>query len=197
MRTGIPILAVAGILALPALLSAQQAQPRHGQMMAPQGTMMNRAEDYPMMGMGFALWMQPGPGFLLAQKDAFNLSDEQVQHLEQLRTELSAVREAHVDRLMSLRQQVGEALIGEGPDLDQYESALQSLANEYVAVQVEMARYSQKALAVLNDTQRSYVSFGMQMMHGMGENTWSYCQMMMEGGMMEGGMGHWRGTGGG
>ncbi len=68
-------------------------------------------------------------------------------------------------------------------------------------MQVEIARSSQKALAVLNDTQRSYVSFGMQMMHQMGEDVWPCGQKMMYGGMMQGGMtesgmAHSRGDGG-
>jgi hypothetical protein len=195
MKTRILTLAVTGILALPALLSAQQAQPRHDRMITRQDAMMNGADGYPMMGMGFALWMQPGPEFLLGQKDALNLSDEQVQRLEQLRNELSEARANHIDRVRSLRQRVGEALSGEHPDLDQYQSALQSLADEYVAMQVEIARSSQNALAVLNDTQRSYVRFAVQMMHQMGDDMWLYGQMM-QGGMMQGGMGRWRGTGG-
>jgi hypothetical protein len=208
MKTRIFALAIAGMLALPALLSAQGAQ-QHGHMgqgMAPQGRMMNEGWEGPMMGMGMAMWLQPGPAFLLGQKDALKLGDDQVQQLEQLKTELSNARETHVDKVTSLRQQVREALSGEQPDLDKYQSALQSLANEYVAMQLERARYSQKALAVLNDTQRSYVRFGMQMMHQMGENMWQYGQMMMQGGMtqsgmmrggmMQGGMAHSRGKGG-
>jgi len=191
MKTRTLTLAVAGLLVLPALLSAQEAQQHHGHMqqaMSPQGMMMGANEGHSMMGIGAAKWMQPGPAFLLGQKGTLNLSEEQVQRLQQLNTELSKTRETHTDKVTSLRQGVAEALTGEQPDLDRYQSALQSLANEYVAMQVEMARYSQKALSVLNDTQRSYVSFGMQMMHQMGEDMWPYNQMMMHGVLMQGGM---------
>jgi hypothetical protein len=164
-------------------------------MITRQDAMMNGAGRYPMMGMGFGLWAQPGPEFLLGQKDALNLSDQQVERLEQLRNELSEARANHIDRVRVLRQRVEEALSGEQPDLDLYQSALQSLADEYVAMQVETARDSQKALAVLNDTQRSYVRFAVQAMHQMGDDMWLYGQMM-QGGMMQGGMGRWRGTGG-
>lgn len=202
MKTRSLTLVVAGMLILPALTSAQEVQQHQGRMqaMSPQGMMMGPTEANPMMGMGLTMWPQPGPGFLLGQKNALELSDGQVHNLQQLNNELSEARETHVDKLTSLRQGLSEALSGGQTDLEQYQSALQSLANEYVAMQVEMARYSQKALAVLNDNQRSYVSFGMQMMHQMGENIWSCRQMMMQGGMMGGrmqsGMTHSRRTGG-
>lgn len=186
MKTGTLILAVAAVMALPGLSSAQQSQRYHGHMQ--QGMMMNR-QGHPMMGMmgiEMGMWMQPGPRFLLDQKSTLDLSGDQVQQLERLSADWSTTRESHADRVSQLRRQVAETMSGDQPDLGKYQSALQSLANEYVAMQVESARYSEKAVAVLNDNQRSYVHFGMLMMRQMDENMFQYGQMMMEGGMTRG-----------
>ncbi|MGD8867493.1 MAG: hypothetical protein PVI01_07675 [Gemmatimonadales bacterium] len=197
MKASKLILAAAAMLALPAVSVAQQGQygghMHQGQMQ--QGMMMNGAGRPMMMGMGMmGMWLQPGPQFMLDQKDALDLTGEQVQQLEKLQSDLSAARDNHVDRVAALRKDVNDALSGDQPDLDEYQSALESLANEYISMQVERARYSQKALAVLNDTQRSYVNFGMRMMDQMGEYMWRRGQMY--GGMMHPGMMNWDRSGG-
>lgn len=189
------ILAAAALLAVPGLAAAQSQQ-YHGHMQQgqmQQGMMMNSSGQPVMMGMGMmGMWLQPGPEFLLDQKDALELTGEQVQQLKKLQSDLSAARESHSERVTALRKRVNDALSGDKPDLDEYQLALESLANEYISMQVERARDSQKALAVLNDTQRSYVNFGMRMMYQLGDYMWQHGQMMMPGGMygsmMHGGM---------
>ncbi len=197
MKSRLLALAIACVFVLPGVSRAQrhmhqgqmqqdrmqQGQMQHGMMMG-QGMM-------GMMGM-----MQPGPSFLLEQKDALDLSDEQVQRLEELKNELSEFHQAHMSRVGPLHEQAREALHGEQPDLGAYESALKSLADEHVQMQVEMARVSQEAMAVLTETQRSNVHFGLRLMHGMRQQMMRQGQMMqrmmermMQGGMMESGQG--------
>ena len=185
------------MLALPGVSAAQQGQQYGGHMhqgQMQQGRMMNRAGQPMMIGMGMmGIWLQPGPQFLLDQTNALELTGDQVQQLEKLQSDLSAARESHADRVTALRKSVNDALNGNKPDLDEYQSALESLANEYISMQVERARTSQQALAVLNDTQRSYVNFGMQMMRQMGDYMWQRGLMMpgeMYGGWMRGGSTH-------
>ncbi len=159
----------------------QQGHMQHGMMMG-QGMM-------GMMGM-----MLPGPSFLLEQKDPLELGDEQVQRLEELKSQLSEAHQAHMSRMGPLHEQARDALHGEQPDLGAYESALKALADEHVQMQVEMARASQEAMAVLTETQRSNVHFGLRLMHGMRERMMHQGQMMqqmmermMQGGMMQSG----------
>ncbi len=75
-----------------------------------------------------------------------------------------------------LRTQAMESVKGEKPDLSKYESVLMKLAEHHVKMQVEQARFSQQALGILTQQQRSNVRYGM---HLMGE---------MMGGMAQGGM---------
>jgi hypothetical protein len=166
MKTGMLIWILAGALALPGALAGQEHRERHGQMEEGQGAMMMRmGQEHGMMGVG--MMMQPGPDFLLEQKEALKLSDEQVQRLQQLESELSAFHQAHMSQVMPLRQRATEALHAERPDLDAYASALEGWAAEHVKMQVAMARYWQRALAVLSDEQRSNVHFGLHLMHQM------------------------------
>jgi hypothetical protein len=179
-------LAIACTLALPGVLRAQEHQQHHGrnqQGQEEQGMMMGM--EHGMMGiMGTML---PGPDFLLEQKDALDLSDEQVQHLNELKSQLSELRQAHMSRVKPLHEQAMDALHGDQPDLAAYKSALEAWADEHVTMQVEIARISQKGLAVLTDTQRSNVRFGMRLMHGMHERMMRQGQMMRR--MMESMMG--------
>jgi hypothetical protein len=173
---------LAGAFALPGMLAGQEHHERHGQMMEQgEGAMMMRmGQEHGMMGAG--MMMHRGPDFLLEQKEALKLSDEQVQRLQELDDELSALHQAHMSLVMPQRRRASEALHAERPDLDAYESALEAWAAEHVEMQVAMASYWQQALAVLSDQQRSNVHFGLHLLHQMrGEMV----EGMMHGGEME------------
>ncbi|NIN71788.1 MAG: hypothetical protein GTO46_07610 [Gemmatimonadetes bacterium] len=165
MKTRTLIWIVAGALALPTTLAGQEHHERHGQMMEQGATMMHMGQEHGTMGVG--MMMHPGPDFLLEQKQALKLSDEQVQRLQELKNELSTFHRAHMNRVMPLRQRATEALHAEQPDLDAYETALEAWAAEHVEMQVAMARYWQQSLAVLGDEQRSKVHFGLHLLHQM------------------------------
>jgi hypothetical protein len=177
MKTRDFALAIACALAVSGVLQAQEHQQHHGQdQQGQEQQRMMMGVEHGMMGMmGTRL---PGPGFLLEQKTALDLNDEQVQRLDELKSQLSDSRQEHLSRVKPLHEQAMDALHGERPDLAAYESALEAWAVEHVGMQVEMARISQKALAVLNVTQRSNVRFGMHLMHGMHERMMHQDQMM-------------------
>lgn len=178
MKTRDLALMITCLLALPGVSMAQehaQHEMHHGQMQ--QGMMMQMPQmQHGMMGMNEM--MLPGPTFLLEQKDALELSDEQVQRLESLKSELSELHQAHMSRAMAHRERAMEALRADQPDLAAYEAALEALADEHVTMQVEAARASQNAMTVLAEAQRSNVRFGMHLMHGMHQRMMRQNRMM-------------------
>ncbi|UCC74554.1 MAG: Spy/CpxP family protein refolding chaperone [Gemmatimonadota bacterium] len=165
MRTRLLIWILAGALALPAALVGQEHRERHDRLASQSAMMMGTGQEHAMIGIG--MMIQPGSDFLLEQKEALKLTDEQLQRLQELEDELSALHQAHMSQVMPQRQRATEALHAEQPDLDAYESALEAWAAEHVRMQVAMARYWQRALAVLNDEQRSNLHFGLHLMHQM------------------------------
>jgi hypothetical protein len=84
-----------GAFGLPTTLAGQEHHERHGQMMEQgQGAMMmGMGHEHGMMAVG--MMMEPGPDFLLEQKEALKLSDEQRSNvhfglhlLHQMRSEM-------------------------------------------------------------------------------------------------------------
>jgi Spy/CpxP family protein refolding chaperone len=126
--------------------------------------------------MGMMSSFGPSPSLILKQKEALKLTDSQVTQLEAIKEDIGKARAAHMERAQPLKKQLTEVMKGESPDLSKYESALKKMAEEQVKMQVAMARFSQKALNVLNAEQRSNVRYGMHLMRG-----------MMGGGMMKSG----------
>lgn len=180
MTKSVLALAVAVALALPGTLRGQGQQQHHrqGQEHQPQRGMMmggQRGMGHGMMGMMMA---GPGPAFILRQKDALNLSDQQVQRLEALNQQLTEGRQAHMREVAPIHEQLSAALEGDRPDVAKYEAALKKLAEHHVGMQVQAARFSVQALDVLTPEQRANVRYGMRLM-----------REMMGGGMMGGGMG--------
>ena len=111
--------------------------------------------------------MQPGPRMLLARRDALQLSDGQVEQLEQLQARADEMRSTHRSEMASVRERLA-ALRGQDElDLDRYESLLREQADLRVEMQVGMAEIGRDALAVLDEEQRSNVRFGMRMMRSM------------------------------
>ncbi len=186
MKTALLNMWVIGSLALPGLLGAQDRQHHDRREETQAQGLMQMGHSQGMMGM--SMMIQPGPDFLLKQKEALTLSDEQVQRLEELKEQHVEFHQAHMGQLTPLRQQAMGALHAEQPDLEAYEFALNAWANEHVKMQVEMARSSQKVLEVLTEEQRSNVRYGMHLMHqwmeGMQQGQMTRCGMM-QGGTMD------------
>ncbi|NIW35616.1 MAG: hypothetical protein GWN32_03470, partial [Gemmatimonadetes bacterium] len=178
MKPNVIALLLAGALALPGTLRAQHAQHHPQGQDQPQQGMMGQG----MMGQGMMGMMSvPGPGMILMQKDALGLSESQVERLEALREEVNQARQSLMSEMMPLRQQAMEALKGNEPNLSAYESALKEIADRHVNAQVEAARVSQQALAVLTTEQRSSVRYTARLLQDM-------MGRGMMGAMMQGGM---------
>ena len=199
-------LLVAALLALPVAGAAQQGQQhRHGQQQEAQGGQMRGMMGMqqgqmmgmhgPMMGM-MGMMAGPSPAMILQQREALELTAEQVQELEALEERLAKARAGHMESMQTLHQRLAEQAQGPDLDLEAYESSLRSLADEQIAMQMAMARAGQEAREVLTAEQREKLRIGMQFMRG------SMMQMMrgrvegmgsggmgsMMGGMMMGGM---------
>jgi Spy/CpxP family protein refolding chaperone len=189
LRKGVITLLVGAVLALPAPMRAQGHhgdQDDDGSRPKMMGMMWTSSC---MMGMGGMMGaFGPGPSLILKQKDALNLSDQQVERLKALQEEGRKTREAHVERIRSTRTELMEVMKSDKPDLSKYESALKKMADEHIKTQVTMARLSQNALKVLDAEQRSNVRYGMRLMGGMtgGMMGSGGCSMMDKGG--DGGM---------
>lgn len=188
-RRWLAFVAVA-LLTVPAAALAQghaQHDPQQGQQEQPRPGMMPMGQGPGMMGgMGTMEMMMglPGPGLILRQKEALNLSDSQVQELEALQKQASDAHQAHMREMEPIHRDVTQALEADKPDLARYESGLKRLADHHVKVHVEMARLGQLALDVLTPEQRSNVRYGMRVMRGMMGGG-----MMRMGGAMVGMMG--------
>lgn len=122
-----------------------------------------------MMGMmgSRAMGMMLSPRVILMQKDALDLSDEQIERLESLQHRMDHGREPGMSQGHSMMQQLEKALDPENPDLETYESLLNQMADHHVQMQVQMARLGIEALDVLTADQREKVRYGMKLMHGM------------------------------
>lgn len=180
------IAALAAITLLtPASLMAQDNP--MGQMGMDQGEM-TQATDMPMMQ---AMAMRPGPRMLLAQREALDLSDAQVERLEELEDRLQATVTEHREDMVTLRDQLTALRESEEMDIGQYETLLEQAADRRIAMQVERARIGQEAFDVLDDEQRSNVRYGMRMQRmmmqpGAGMGSGNGMTGMMGGGMMGG-----------
>lgn len=171
-------LLVAALLALPGTVLAQQGQhhpdrDRGAQTGQLHGTMMGTPGHGRMTGMMGAGMMGtdmmgtvagPGPAMLLRQKEALNLSVEQVTQLEALQERLAEARTGHMKAMRPLHQKATEFAKDPDPDLAAYESTLRALAEEHVAMHAEMARVGQEARAVLTPEQRDDLEVGMRFM---------------------------------
>ena len=195
MKTRMLALAVAATVAVPGLLMAQgqmggmQHHPPSSLRM-PMGMTSNT-----MMGMGM---VQPVPSFLLEQKDELGLTADQINSLEQLDQQYSQSYQSHLQKMEPLRAQAAQAAQSSDIDLSAYEATLQKLADERVAMQVETARYAQKAMQLLSAEQRSKVTFAINLMDHLLEDMAAGSMMqgggtmyghMMHGGMMDSGNG--------
>lgn len=170
-------LVVGALLTLPAAAAAQQEGPphRHGQgpAQAQPGTAdmmtMGTHRHGPMMGMMGSMGMMSGPGpmMILRQREALDLTEEQVTGLEALRERMAQTRAEHMESVRPLHERLVGLAGDPALDLDAYESTLRSLAEEHVAVHVAMARIGQRAREALTPEQREKLHTGMEFMRGM------------------------------
>lgn len=96
-----------------------------------------------------------GPGLLLRARDALELTDQQVQRLESLQTELHEAGQARMEQARDAQRRAREAFSAETPDLAAAEAALQEAADHRIQAQMTMARGHLQAQEVLTDEQRT------------------------------------------
>lgn len=174
ISTGSMTTALVIALLLPASLAAQgQAHhPDSDSTRAPgQMGMMSDGMGMQTMGMhGMDMMhshMQQGPAMLLRQRDALDLSNEQIERLEELEGRVDDLHSSHMSELAPVREQLKGLHRSEEFDKDRYEELLQRQANLRVEMMVEMADVHQASFAVLTDEQKSNVRYGMRMMRSM------------------------------
>lgn len=174
ISTGSMTTALVIALLLPASLAAQgQAHhPDSDSTRAPgQMGMMSDGMGMQTMGMhGMDMMhshMQQGPAMLLRQRDPLDLSNEQIERLEELEGRVDDLHSSHMSELAPVREQLKGLHRSEEFDKDRYEELLQRQANLRVEMMVEMADVHQASFAVLTDEQKSNVRYGMRMMRSM------------------------------
>lgn len=153
------------LLALPTAAHAQGGMAGHhagamtgpGQAAVPGGMMGG------MMGGGMMM-LGPTPGFILGQKDALGLTDEQIARLDSLQGQAAEVWQAHHAMMQGIHQQMAGLRQAESPDLDRYQKLMQQMASAGAAMHVQLAKLGQEAEQVLTPDQRSKLRYGMQLM---------------------------------
>lgn len=181
-RISLAVLPLFLLLTAPASADAQhrgvgQQQPgqQSGQMMQGMGMMSGMMGEgmmdqrmIQMMGQGMGLMATggPGPNMILRMRDVLDLSDEQVGHLEEIRD--GSEGQPMSETVMQARERAQQALAGDNPDFDAYESALRDAMDGMVEMHVEMARVTAEAKEVLTEEQRMRLEeIGHGMMGGM------------------------------
>jgi hypothetical protein len=192
------------ILALPLALSAQQGQGQgqgqmHGQMQQGmhQGQGMGQG-----MGMHQGMGMQqgmmgmmmsrPGPGMILRLKETLELTEDQVSQLETMHNEAQEAMHTHQQAAQQARMRAHQAMMGDAPDLDAFQTALQEAADHGVQAAMAMARVHTEAAGVLTDAQTEKLHTLMEAMQEMheGQGMMDSDDMPMREGMGHGGMNH-------
>lgn len=164
---------VATAFLVPAGLSAQGHQEHHPQTdetRAPSGMMdggMMGHQPGMMSGQMMRSMMEPAPRMLLHQQDVLELSQQQIEQLEQLQERAEELRAPHRSEMESVREQLRELHGSDAPDLERYESLLREQADLRVDMLTQAAQIHRDAFEVLTDEQRSNVRYGMRMMRSM------------------------------
>lgn len=182
--------AAALVLALPLAAAAQGhgQQERQGQPMMEHGMMGQGMHGA--MGMMMA---RPGPGMLLRVKGTLGLDEDQVQRLEAMHEEARSAMEQHREAARAARMEAHQAMMGETPDLEAFQAALEEAARHDVQATMAMARVHVQAADVLTAEQAATLETLMEGMHEMrGEG-----MHRMQGEGMGEGMQHRRGGTGG
>jgi hypothetical protein len=145
-----------------------QMMPGMGMMSGMMGTGMMDQSMFQMMGQGMGLIATggPGPTLILRMRDVLDLSDEQVLSLERIRDRVQS--QPMPNTAMQANSRAQQALAGDTPDFEAYESALRDAMDAMVEMHVELARATAEAADVLTEQQRLRLNeIGTGMMRGM------------------------------
>jgi len=114
--------------------------------------------------------MGPQPSMLLGQREALELSGEQIERLEAMKERATERRASHMVEMKLLAEEI-TAVSGENaPDLDRLESLLSQQAEAHVGMRVGKARMAQETMSLLTTEQRSNLRYGMHLMRSMMQN---------------------------
>jgi len=174
-------LAVAALLALPAVSLAQGMMMGGGSRSAA-GTQQDTApRGHGMMGYGMmggpgmmggsGMMAGPTPGFILAQKDALGLTAEQVARLDSLQTQSADAWRAHWALMQGIHQQMSQLSGTTNADVDRYGKLMGQMASSGAGMHLRIAKLGQAAVQVLTPDQRARLeeyarSHGRGGMHG-------------------------------
>lgn len=120
-----------------------------------------------MSGSGMMGMMGAGPSMLLAQRDVLELTDDQVQRLEELETKQKGMMKGMHRGMMVVRSQMQDAMAADTLDMEAYRKAVEAMADQMVSHHMQMARFRTQVLDVLTPEQREKLQTGMQMMRHM------------------------------
>lgn len=131
-----------------------QMMPGMGMMSGMMGAGMMDQGMLQMMGQGMGLMATggPGPTLILRMRDVLDLSDEQVRDLEEIQDRSQG--QSMSESVMQAHTRAQQALAGDDPDFDAYESALRDAMDDMMQMHVEMGRATVEAKEVLTEEQR-------------------------------------------
>ena len=153
-------LAAAGLLAPDAAAQHGGQGEAHGGMDAPHAKMGS-----PHAGHGGLLGHVPMA--ILHQQEALDLSEEQVERVEALQDSLAALHGRSMAAMQGARGGVEEAFGADGIDVEAYRRAVRAAADRRVEARVRTAEIADRALGVLDASQREKFLYGVHLMHRM------------------------------
>lgn len=121
------------------------------QQMTGSGMMMGKSME---MGMMSAMMTVPSPTMILNQSEDLRLGPDQVKDLEALQNQAKIARESRMAQMQEVHTQLSETLSRDELDTEEYESLLQGMADQRVAMHVQDMTLGQQALQVLSEEQR-------------------------------------------
>lgn len=113
-----------------------------------------------MMGMGMA----GGAGMILGLEESLDLSEDQVQRLEEMQESIRDEVQQHMSQAMEARQAAMEALQSDSPDLGSYEESLREAADHSILAHTAMARSDLEARQLLTAEQQKDLAYTRSMM---------------------------------
>ncbi|MGM0669164.1 MAG: Spy/CpxP family protein refolding chaperone [Gemmatimonadota bacterium] len=113
-----------------------------------------------MMDMGMA----GGAGMILSLEESLDLSEDQVQRLEEMQESIRDEVQQHTSQAMEAGQAAMEALQSDTPDLGTYEESLREAADHSILAHTAMARSDVEARQLLTAEQQKDLAFTRSMM---------------------------------
>ena len=114
---------------------------------------------------GAMMTQHPGPGMILRLEEALALTEDQVAELEAMHAQAREAMEAHREAARAARTHAHEAMMGDSPDLEAFQAALEEAAAHDVQATVAMARAHMQAGEVLTAEQKETLKSRVQEMH--------------------------------